>query len=180
MSRLLLLTGQPGVGKTSALLRVVDALKTKGYDVRGMISREVREQGTRVGFEIIDLHTGLKGWLAHIRQSSGPQVGKYRVNLDDLKNVGVNSIFDAIKDADVIVVDEIGPMELFSQEFRETVLKAVNSSKPLLATIHFKVQNPLIDTIKTRDDAEILEITIENRENMHNIIINKILTNLQR
>jgi len=180
MNRLLLLTGQPGVGKTSVLLRVVDALKTKGYDVRGMISREFREQGTRVGFEIIDLRTGQKGWLAHVRQSSGPQVGKYRVNLNDLKNIGVNSILNAIKNADVIIVDEIGPMELFSQEFRDAVLQAVNSSKPLLGTIHFRAQNPIINAIKTRSDAEILEITIENRENMHNIIINKLLKNLQR
>jgi len=180
MNRLLFLTGQPGVGKTSVLLHVVDVLKAKAYDVRGMISREIREQGKRVGFEIIDLHTGQKGWLAHVRQYSGPQVGKYRVNLDDLKNIGVISILNAIKTADVIVVDEIGPMELFSQAFKDAVLKAVNSTKPLLGTIHFKAQNPLINAIKTRDDAEILEITIENRENIHNLIINKILKNLQR
>jgi nucleoside-triphosphatase len=145
-----------------------------------MISREVREQGTRVGFEIIDLYTGQKGWLAHIRQSSGPQVGKYQVNLGDLKNIGVNSIVNAIRDADVIVVDEIGPMELFSQAFKDAILQAVNSAKPFLGTIHFRAQNPLINTIKTRTDAEIHEVTIENRQSIHNLIIAKVLKILQK
>jgi len=180
MKRLIFLTGQPGVGKTSVLLRVIDTLKTKGYAIRGMISHEVREQGTRVGFEILDLNTGQKGWLAHVKQSSGPQVGKYRVNLEDLKNIGVNSILNAIENADIIVVDEIGPMELFSQAFKDAVLQAVESTKPLLGTIHFKAQNPLINAIKARNDVEILQITNENRQNIHNLIITKILKILQK
>jgi len=180
MKRLIFVTGQPGVGKTSVLLRVVDSLKAEGYDARGMISREIREQGTRVGFEIIDFYTGQKGRLAHVRQPSGPQVGKYRVNLDDLKNVGVKSILDAIKNADAIVVDEIGPMELYSQVFKDAILQAVNSTKPVLGTIHFKAQNPLINAIKARNDVEILEVTLENRQNIHNLIITKILKILQK
>jgi nucleoside-triphosphatase len=180
MKRLLFVTGQPGIGKTTVLLRVVDALKAKRYDVRGMISREIREQGTRVGFEIIDLCTEQKGWLAHIRQFSGPQVGKYRVNLNDLKNIGANSILNAIKNADVVVVDEIGPMELFSQAFKDAILQAVDGTKPLLGTIHFRAQNPLISVVKARDDVEILEVTNENRQNMHNLIIAKILQVLQK
>lgn len=180
MKRLLFLTGQPGVGKTSVLLRVIDAMKAKGYDIRGMISREIREQGTRVGFEITDLHTGQKGWLAHIRQPSGPQVGKYRVNLNDLKNIGVNSILNAIKTADVIVVDEIGPMELFSQAFRDSILQAAESTRPLLGTIHFRAQHPLVNTIKARNDVEIFTVTNENRQDIHNLIIAKILKILQK
>ena len=180
MKRLLFLTGHPGVGKTTVLLRVADALKAKEYDVRGMISHEVREQGIRVGFEITDFHTGQKGWLAHIRQPSGPQVSKYRVNLDDLKNIGVNSILNAIKNADVIVIDEIGPMELFSQAFKDAIIQAVESTKPLLGTIHFKAQNPIINAIKARSDVEIFEVTDENRQSIHNLIIAKILRILQK
>jgi nucleoside-triphosphatase len=175
MKRLFFVTGQPGVGKTSILLRIADALKAKGYDIRGMISREIREQGTRIGFEITDFYTEQKGWLAHVKQSSGPQVGKYRVNLDNLKNIGVNAILNAIKNADVIVVDEIGPMELFSQAFRDVILQAVNSTKPLLGTIHFRAQSPFISAIKARNDVEIFEVTIENRQNIYNLIITKIL-----
>ena len=93
--RVLLLTGAPGVGKTTVLIKIVEALKAKGVSVGGMISREAREGNVRVGFEIIDLTNGKHGWLAHVNQKSGPQVGKYHVNIEDLENIGAKAIADA-------------------------------------------------------------------------------------
>jgi len=180
LKRLVFVTGRPGVGKTSVLLRAVNNLKNREYTVGGMISREVREGGVRVGFEIMDFSTGQRGWLAHVNQPTGPQVSKYRVNLTDLNAIGVNSILNAVKNADIIIVDEIGPMELFSQAFREAVAQAIESSKPMLGTIHLKARDPLIDAIKKREDAEILEITYENRGQLHNLIIDKVVQFLQK
>jgi nucleoside-triphosphatase THEP1 len=79
LRRVLLLTGAPGVGKTTVLVKTVDVLKARGISVGGMISREARESNARVGFEIIDLIRGKRGWLAHVNQKIGPQVGRYRV-----------------------------------------------------------------------------------------------------
>jgi len=180
LKRLVFVTGHPGVGKTSVLLRAVDNLKSRGYIVGGMTSREVREGGLRVGFEILDFSTGQRGWLAHVNQPTGPQVSKYRVNLTDLNAIGVNSILNAVKNADIIIVDEIGPMELFSQAFREAVVQAIESKKPMLGTIHFRVKDSLIDTVKAREDAEILEVTYENREQLHTQIIDKVVQFLQK
>lgn len=140
-----------------------------------MFSREVREAGTRVGFEIMDLATGQKGWLAHMNQPVGPQVSKYRVNLNDLNTIGANAIRNAAAKAQIITVDEIGPMELFSSAFKEAILQAINSRKPLLGTIHHGARDPLIDSIKTRDDTEIIKVTYENREHLHNLLIDKII-----
>lgn len=145
-----------------------------------MISREVREGGVRVGFEIVDFYTGQRGWLAHVNQPVGPQVSKYRVNLSDLNAIGANSILNAVAKADIVVVDEIGPMELFSSAFKEAVFQAVRSHKLMLGTIHHRARDPLITAIKAREDAEILEVTYENRENLHNTIISKIVQYLQR
>jgi len=180
LKRLVFVTGHPGVGKTSVLLRAVDNLKNRGYRVGGMISREVREGGVRVGFEIIDFSTGQRGWLAHVNQPTGPQVSKYRVNLTDLDAIGVSSIINALTTADVIVIDEIGPMELFSPAFREAVVQTIESKKPMLGTIHFRASDPLIDIIKNRDDAEILEVTYENRRSLHNQIIDKVIQSLEK
>jgi nucleoside-triphosphatase len=180
MKRLLLITGQPGIGKTTILLRTADALKAKGYKIGGMTSREVREGGVRVGFEIVDYKTGQKGWLAHVNQSVGPKISKYRVNLSDLDAIGANSILNAIEDADVIVVDEIGPMELFSQAFKDAVKLAIESQKPVLGTIHYRARDPLITIIKAREDAEIFEATRENREHLHNLIIDRVVQFLQK
>jgi len=179
LPRLLFVTGRPGIGKTSVLLRAVEGLKSKGYKVGGMLSRQVREKGVRIGFEIIDFHSGRRGWLAHVNQPVGPKVGKYRVNLNDLDVIGADSIRDATKNAQIIIVDEIGPMELFSQTFRDAVVEAMNSSKPLLGTIHFRARDPLINLIRSRDDAEIIEVTYENRAYLHDILIDKAMQSLK-
>ncbi len=179
MKRLVFVTGRPGIGKTSVLLRAVDALRERGYMVGGMISREDREGGVRVGFEIVNFYTGERGWLAHVNQPVGPRIGKYRVNLSDLNAIGTNSILNAVAKADIVVVDEIGPMELFSHAFKEAVFQAVRSNKPMMGTIHYRARDPLIAAIKTRKDSEILEVTYENRENLHNTLISRIVQYLQ-
>lgn len=179
LKRLIFITGRPGIGKTTVLLRVVGALKIKGYWVGGIISREVREYGSRVGFELVDVYTKRKGWLARVNQLIGPKVGKYRVNLEDLEKVGTKAILHAVKNADVVVVDEIGPMELHSSPFKKAVIQAFGSNKPLLGTIHRYARDALIHTIRTREDTEVLEVTYKNREKIHETVIDKILKYLQ-
>ena len=171
--RILLITGSPGVGKTTLLLKVVEALKIGSYSVGGMISREVRSCGTRIGFEILDLASGRRGGLAHVNQKTGPRVGKYRVNLEDLDSVGVEAILKAVKEYDVIAVDEIGPMELFSENFRRAVSEAFESGKLVLAVVHWKVRDKLIETAKSREDAEIFVVTFENRDKLHEMVLQK-------
>ena len=174
LKRIILVTGPPGIGKTSTLRRSVKDLKNRKYAVGGMICREVREAGVRVGFEIMDLSTGQRGWLAHVNQPTGPRIGKYRVNLTDLDVIGASAILDALQNADVLAVDEIGPMELSSTAFSNALVRAVESSKPLFGTIHYGLRNSLVNNIKNREDVEILKVTYENRENLHKLIANKI------
>ncbi|MGD0996553.1 MAG: NTPase [Candidatus Bathyarchaeia archaeon] len=164
--RVLLLTGNPGVGKTTVLIKIVDALKAEGVNVGGMISREAREGNVRVGFEIIDLTDNKHGWLAHINQRTGPQIGKYHVNLEDLENIGATAIVEAVEKCDVIAIDEIGPMELFSQKFTQAVKQALESRKVVLAVVHGKARDPLINEAKQRDDAETFTVTLANRDKL--------------
>ena len=174
MKRLFFLTGSPGTGKTTVLQRTVEALKNAEVEIGGMISHEVREEETRVGFEIIDLGTKKRGWLAHVNQPDGPQVGKYRVILKDLEAIGAESIRNAVAKAQVIVIDEVGPMELHSLAFKEAVVQALSSSKPVLGVIHQRARDLLIDSIRKRADAEIIEITYSNREHVHNLLVDKV------
>jgi len=160
------LTGRPGIGKTTVLLRAVELLKARGARVGGMVSREVREGGRRVGFEIIDIATGRRGWLAHINQPVGPRLGKYRVNLADLENVGVRAIREAIGHADIVVIDEVGPMELFSAEFRRAVREALESGKPVLGTIHYRARGPLLNAIREDPSIEVITVTLQNRDRL--------------
>jgi nucleoside-triphosphatase len=171
LKRLLLITGNPGVGKTTVLLKTIESLRSKGYSVGGMISREVRTQGTRVGFEILDLESGRRGWLARVDQDYGPRVGKYRVNLEDLDSVGAAAIINAVKTAALVAVDEVGPMELNSRKFKEAVKAAFESGKLVVATVHWRAKDKLIVETKARDDAEIFQVMYGNRAKMHRIIV---------
>jgi nucleoside-triphosphatase len=174
MTRILILTGAPGVGKTTLLTKTVDALKTKGVRVGGMITSEVREGNVRMGYEILDLTSNKQGWLAHVNGQGGPQVGKYNVNLNDLDKVGAAAITQALEKCDVIAIDEIGPMELFSEKFKQAVAQALESKKLMLTVVHGKAKDPLVTQIKRRVDAEIFNVTFCNRENLTEQLTRKV------
>jgi nucleoside-triphosphatase len=168
-----LITGIPGTGKTTTIMRVTEVLKAKGVKIGGMATKEQRDGETREGFLIQDIFTGKQGWLAHVTQPNGPRIGKYGVNLRDLEDIGAKAIRDAARTADIIIIDEIGPMELHSQAFKLSVKEAMDSGKPVIATIHYKAANAFVKTIKARPDAELIEVTLQNRANLHNFIIEK-------
>lgn len=177
--RLLLLTGSPGVGKTTLLLRVVEALRTRGYSVGGMVSREVRSCGARVGFELLDLSSLKRGWLAHVNQKTGPNIGRYHVNLDDLEGLGAQAIVNAVDKCDIVAVDEVGPMELFSEKFKEAVAKAGESKKLVVSVVHLKSRSVLIEEMKGREDAETYTVTCQNRGSLHEAVFRKAVEYLE-
>ena len=174
LKHIFFVTGSPGIGKTTILLKTAEALEKKGYKIGGMLSQEAREKEARVGFEIIDIETKRRGWLAHMRQSNGPQIGKYRVNLADLESIGALAIRNAVVNAQIIIIDEIGPMELHSSAFKEAVTEALSSGKPVIGVIHERAQDSLIKSMRKRDDTQIIQVTRGNRERIHSLLIEKV------
>jgi nucleoside-triphosphatase len=173
LKHVLLLTGSPGIGKTTVLAKAVAILREKGFSVGGMISREVREGSRRVGFEISDLSSQKRGWLAHVEQKSGPRVGKYRVNLEDIDNVGAQAIRYAVENCDVVAIDEVGPMEMFSEKFRVAVKIALESTKLVMAVVHWKARDSLISYVKSMEEAETVMVTADNREALSEVLAEK-------
>jgi nucleoside-triphosphatase len=173
--RVLLLTGAPGVGKTTVLMKAVSALKEKGICLGGMLSREVRAGGKRLGFEILDLSSGRRGWLAHVNLKTGPRVGRFHVNLSDLELIGAKAIADAVENCDVIAIDEIGPMELFSEKFKEVVPKALKSYKPVLAVVHWKAGDKLVIEAEELVDSEMFTVSQKSRDTLPEVIVEEII-----
>jgi len=151
----ILLTGNPRVGKTTIIKKVVENLK----DVGGFYTEEIRE-GYRKGFRIITLD-GKEGILAHMDIKSRYRVGKYGVNIEDLENIAVKSVEEGL-DRDIIVIDEIGKMELFSEKFRNILEKALDKGK-VLGTI-MKKSNYFADKVKNRKDVKVLLVEESNRD----------------
>lgn len=178
MTKKIFLTGRPGSGKTTAALFVARELERLGFKVGGVVSNEVRSGGERVGFELKDLKSGRRGWLARVGLSSGPRLGKYRVNLKDLAEVGAASIEEAEADPEVklIVIDELGPMEFFSDEFKGAVERVIEGDKPLLATIHYKLKDRFLR--KLTGQFKVFEVTRENRNEVRKEVLKEVLAEL--
>jgi nucleoside-triphosphatase len=158
MKRALLLTGQPGTGKTALIKEALARTKVKGG---GFYTEELRTGGIRQGFRIVTLD-GREAILAHVDISSPYQISKYRVDIDSLNRVGVSALRQALKESDLVVIDEIGKMELLSPQFKEAVTQAINSGKKLLGTIMLN-PHPFADEIKRHPEVEVLSVTRDNR-----------------
>ena len=123
----IILTGAPGVGKTTIVMDVAQKLKARGVRVGGVVSREVRTNNVRIGFEFIDLATNDRDVLASVT-GNGPRVGKYFVNLTGCR-FAADRVKNALINSDVIICDEVGPMELKSNEFIDTVKYLLKTDK---------------------------------------------------
>jgi len=159
------ITGMPNVGKTQTLVKVMEFLKDGGYRIEGMITEPLIEKKKHVGFYVKDWQTGEKEVFAHIDFDSKDKVGDYGVDLNALEKIGVPAIEKAIADTDVdiIIIDEIGKMEMLSERFCEVVIEALDSDKPIVVTLHKKSRTPLLQDVRRRDDIRILEVTPVNR-----------------
>ena len=170
---IIVLTGAPGVGKTTAVIRVASALKEKGVKVGGIVSRELRTNNMRIGFEFIDLTTNDRKGLASI-SGNGPKVGKYFVNVAGCR-FAAERLMDAVRNSDVIICDEIGPMELKSREFKDSVKSLVDVDKKVIVVVHQKLQHPLIDEFRNKSSL-LINLDLENREKVNVILLDKLST----
>lgn len=166
MPRNYLITGPPRSGKTTVIQEVMDRLDARGYRAGGIYCPEVRSEGNRVGFDIVDVMTGESQTLAHVDLQNGPQVGKYRVNVDAIDAVCAAAFPRAVDKADFLVIDEIAPMEVYSGEFRQQVTHALDTDEPLIAAIHYHTTDGFIGEVKDRDDTEIFEVTADTRDTL--------------
>ena len=166
MKRAYLLSGEPGSGKTTIIKEVLSKVnKSAG----GFYTEEIRSQGVRQGFKIITLD-GKSAVLAHVGVSSLYRVSKYGVDTDSMDKVAVPSLKQAIQSKDIIVIDEIGKMELFSPSFKDAVIEALQSEKKVLGTIML-ASHPWADKIKERPEVEVIQVTRLNR----NEVVNQVL-----
>jgi len=157
MKRVYLLTGRPGTGKTSIIKQAVADMKGKAG---GFYTQEIRSQGIREGFRLVTLE-GQEATLAHVNIHSPYRVSKYGVDIDGLDRVGVPALYQAVQQCDLVVVDEIGKMELFSANFREAVSQIIDSGKRVLGTIMLN-PNPWADRIKQNPQVHLIEVTRAN------------------
>ena len=159
------ITGMPGVGKTTLIKKIADILTDR--PVTGFYTNEIRGRGRRVGFECTGFR-GQKGLLSHIGCSSAWRVGKYGVDIAGFERfLSLIGFFE--REDEIVIIDEIGKMECFSEVFTDLIVTILDSPRPCIATIA-KKGTPFIEGLKKRDDTEIIEVTRQNRDSLAGII----------
>jgi nucleoside-triphosphatase len=166
----ILLEGRPGCGKTTLARRIVAGLREHDVAVAGFTTEEIREAGKRVGFAI-ETVGGERDTLAHVDLPGPPRVGKYGVDLDALEGLAVPVL--RAEAGTLVVIDELGKMELASQRFGDAVEELFASPADVVATVHV-YRHPLTDALKARPDIERLQVTAANRDDLARVLLRKL------
>ncbi|UCH36411.1 MAG: AAA family ATPase [Armatimonadota bacterium] len=175
MKRHIVIVGAPGCGKTTVVRRTLERLRAAGVEVFGFWTGEIRERGSRQGFDIESL-AGKRAVMAHVGLKGGPSVSKYRVDVEAIESVAVEEIRRALREGlpgGILVMDEIGKMELFCAEFRDAVVAAVDGPLRVLATAMGK-PHPFVESITQRPDVEVVAVTAANRDGLPDVLIGKL------
>ena len=155
----LLIEARPGAGKTTAARRLVKILQERGIPVQGFTTEEIREGGRRVGFAVTALG-GPTAVLAHVSLAGPPRVGRYGVDLKAFEQVALPALGDP-RAGRVVVIDEVGKMELASAAFRGAVQRLLDTGCPLVATVHTH-RHPFSDALKRQ--VQVVQLDAGNRD----------------
>jgi nucleoside-triphosphatase len=159
----ILVEGRPGSGKTTVVARLAELLAEQQVEVRGFVTHELRERGRRRGFEVETID-GEHATLAHVSFPGPPRVGRYGVDLEAFERVALPALAKPPRRG-VVLIDELGKMELASERFREAVARLFESPVDLVATVHV-FREPFTDQLKRRPDVDRVRVTSAGRDNL--------------
>lgn len=166
------LTGPPRSGKSTVLIKTIYMLKNKGLKVGGIVTPEIREEGRRTGFYVKDVFSQKTELFASTDFKIEPKLGKYGIDIDAFEKVALPAIDFAIENCDIVVVDEIGKIEFFSENFKKKIFDLILLDKTLIAVLH----RNFVDKFKRF--GKIIEVNRENRERLPEELVKIALTSL--
>jgi len=161
------MTGAPSSGKTTIIKKVISRL---AHPSNGFYTEEERVEDRRVGF-LMNTLDGKTGYLAHQDIKSNFHIRRYGVSIENIETIAVPAI--APVNRNIIILDEIGKMECFSEVFRQAAITALDSDNIVIGTITLGGDD-FIQGIKERDDLEIHEVTPENRDSLPDVILRRL------
>ena len=171
MTRHILLTGLPGVGKTTVIKQLAHSLATHQPD--GFFTQEIRENGIRKGFELVTLD-GRCQLLSHVNIPGSHRVGRYGVDLTGFEKL-LETLDLRHSPSQLVILDEIGKMECLSPRFIQEVEALLDSTKMLIATVGLK-GGGFPGTVRSRPDCQVVTVTLSNRSTLSSMILPEITT----
>lgn len=181
----ILITGSPGAGKTTLFTRILSSIAGDRYIVAGFVCPEVREGSRRAGFKIVDLYSGDSGWLAISFEKlggrcRGARVGRYCVIEEDVNRV-ISNTERSLDEADLIAIDEIGPMELSVEGCKRIIYRSIEMPKLGLFVVHLRLIDEISQRIRRASgDFIVYRVGLGNRDSLYYEILSKVRSMLNQ
>jgi nucleoside-triphosphatase len=168
----LLLEGRSGIGKTTVARRLLTLLQEAGLPVGGFTTGELRAGGRREGF-LVEAASGTQARLAHVDLPGPPRVGRYGVDLAAFERVALPALRTP-GIGGVVVVDELGKMELASTAFRDAVMQLLERDVTVVATVH-QARHPFTDALRRRPDIRVVRVTEATRDALPEQLVDRLV-----
>tara|TARA_B100001123_G_scaffold24093_1_gene26152 strand:- start:5892 stop:6452 length:561 start_codon:yes stop_codon:yes gene_type:complete len=159
------ISGQPGTGKTKTVLRIAKMVEDK-FSIGGFTTNPIVDKEEIIGYNLKNYITGEEELSASVRWDVKPKLAgrtpestPLGIRLDAVNRIATQSVAKAIEESDLILVDEVGKLVSESKEFSSILKEALKCGKPMLITMHKRSRNPLLQSIRKRDDLRTLEVT---------------------
>jgi nucleoside-triphosphatase len=166
----ILLEGRPGVGKTTVAVRLAALLREARIPLKGFVTEELRESGRRVGF-CVETFGDEQATLAHVRHPGPPRVGRYGVDVGAFERIAVPEL-SGVED-ELVLIDELGKMELASEAFRELVRGLFEEAVPIVATVQI-ASHPFTDVLRRAAGVETMRVSERNRDELPSRLLGRL------
>jgi len=176
LKKKVLITGPPRCGKSTLISQLIDYyINKKNYIIYGFLTPEIRQSGNRIGFDILDIYSGKKSQLSRVGKfKTKYKLGKYNVFIEEFDKYLDNTLNLEGKTIDLIIIDEIGKMELFSKKFQDFIKQIFSSNVSILASIGLKLQHPLKDYLLNLPSVVLLNLNRQNSQPIFEKVISLI------
>ena len=171
-TKCIFLTGEPRIGKSTLLEKVVSRIRDHGVATVGFITRDIRNQlSARTGFETITVDGSKKGLLATKMES-----GSYELNEGTMSDVIIPSILEGLdRKGIVLVIDEVGPIQLKNTEFKNLIGLAIENRSISILGIVAAEDLPFLEKIRQHIRSRVIEVTAENRQSLEEGLANEFI-----
>ena len=172
MIKKILITGPPRCGKSTLIVKLIEYFSNRNYTIHGFLTPEVRKDGNRIGFDIEDINSGERRKLARIgNYNTKYKLGRYHIFLEEFENL-ISKLEDIVfHKRELLVIDEIGKMELFSRKFQNLITEFFHSDIKIIATIGQKIQHSLKDSLLKIPDIVVFSLSRQNQQEIFEKII---------